>query len=124
MPAKILIVEDDAALRKVYIAVLTKEGYQVEFASDGKDALQKATNNPPDLVLLDVMMPVLDGLGFLRAFDVTNKHPNTKVIMFSNSEQPAKVEEAIQLGASRYMSKYSNTPKAMVGVIRDVLAAK
>ena len=119
-----MIVEDDAALRKVYIAVLTREGYQVEFASDGQDALRKATQNPPDLVLLDVMMPVLDGLGFLRAFDVTNTHPKTKVIMFSNSDQPEKVQEAIQLGASRYMSKYNNTPKVMAGVIREVLAEK
>lgn len=121
---KVLIVEDNASLQKIYVAVLTKEGYEVEFASDGAEALSKATATPPDLVLLDVMMPNLDGIGFLKAFDVKGKYPDTKVIVFSNTELPAKVQEAMKLGAARYVSKYNHTPKAMVGVIREVLAAK
>lgn len=120
--ARILIVEDNAALRKIYVSVLTKEGYEVEFAGDGQEALIKAINRPPDLVLLDVMMPTLDGIGFLRAFDVKKKYSNTKVIMFSNTEQQEKVQEATQLGAVRYLSKYNHTPKVVAGVIKEVLA--
>lgn len=119
---KVLIVEDNEALRKIYVAVLSSEGFEVEFAGDGREALSKARKAPPDLILLDVMMPHLDGLGFLRAFDVKEAHPGTKVIMFSNTEVPGRVQEAMALGAARYMSKYKQTPKSMVGVIKEVLA--
>jgi len=121
---KVLIVEDNAALRKIYVTLLTKEGYEVAFAVDGKEALAMATANPPELILLDVMMPNLDGVGFLRAFDVKGKHPDTKVIMFSNTEVPAKVKEALELGAVRYMTKYNFTPKDMVALVRETLASR
>lgn len=121
--ASILIVEDNTALRKIYVTLLTKEGFSVDAALDGRDALEKALKNPPDLILLDIMMPVLDGVGFLREFDIKNKHPNVKVIIFSNTEVPDKVKEAIDLGAIRYMTKHNVTPKAMVSLVRELLAA-
>lgn len=119
--SRVLIVEDNAALQKIYVTLLTKEGYDVEFASDGKQALEKASASPPDLILLDMMMPNLDGVGFLRAYDIKNKHPNTKVVIFSNTEVPAKVKEARELGATRYMTKYNFSPKDMIGMIREML---
>jgi len=118
---RVLIVEDNPALQKVYVTLLTKEGYNVEFVNDGKQALEKATAAPPDLILLDMMMPNLDGVGFLRAYDLKNKHPDVKVMVFSNTEVPAKVKEAMELGAIRYMTKYNFTPKDMVAAIRGVL---
>jgi len=118
---RVLIVEDNPALQKVYVTLLTKEGYDVEFVNDGKQALEKATAAPPDLILLDMMMPNLDGVGFLRAYDIKNKHPNVKVMVFSNTEVPTKVKEAMELGATRYMTKYNFTPKDMVAAIRGVL---
>lgn len=119
--AQVLIVEDNAALQKIYVTLLTKEGHEVDFANDGKQALEKANARPPDLILLDMMMPHLDGVGFLRAYDLKNKHPQTKVVVFSNTEVPAKVKEAMELGASRYMTKYNMTPKEMVGAVRGLL---
>ncbi|HYC36584.1 MAG TPA: response regulator [Usitatibacter sp.] len=121
--ARVLIVEDNAALQKIYVTLLTKEGYDVDFASDGRVALEKAEKRPPDLILLDMMMPNLDGVGFLRAYDLQGKHPGVKVVVFSNTEVPGKVKEALELGASRYMTKYNFTPKDMVGLIRDMLKA-
>jgi CheY-like chemotaxis protein len=119
---RVLIVEDNPALQKVYVTLLNKEGYDVDFAGDGKEALEKATAAPPDLILLDMMMPNLDGVGFLRAYDLKNKHPDVKVIIFSNTEVPAKVKEAKDLGAMRYMTKYNVTPRDMVATIRETLA--
>ena len=119
--AHVLIVEDNAALQKIYVTLLTKEGHEVDFANDGKQALEKANARPPDLILLDMMMPHLDGVGFLKAYDIKGKHPKTKVVVFSNTEVPAKVKEALELGASRYMTKYNMTPKDMVAAVRGLL---
>jgi len=120
--AKVLIVEDNQALRKIYVTLLAKEGYEVAFASDGREALAMATASPPDLILLDMMMPHLDGVGFLREFDLKGRHPDVKVIVFSNTEMPAKVKEARDLGALRYVTKYNFTPKDMVALVRETLA--
>jgi CheY-like chemotaxis protein len=121
--ARVLIVEDNALLQKVYVTLLSKEGHQVDFAGDGKLALEKANASPPDLILLDMMMPHLDGVGFLRAFDLKGKHPATKVLVFSNTEVPAKVKEALELGAARYMTKYNMTPKDMVAAVKSLLGS-
>ncbi|MGH8457074.1 MAG: response regulator, partial [Stenotrophobium sp.] len=106
----------------IYTTLLTKEGYEVEFAGDGKDALDKAVKTPPDLILLDLLMPVLDGIGFLRAYNLKVRHPQVKVIVFSNTEMPDKLREAKELGAVRYMAKFHFTPTALVSLIKEELA--
>lgn len=121
--AKILIVEDDAFLRKAYVNILTKENFEVEVAADGNDALAKATANEPDLIILDILMPGMDGIEFLKQYDVKNKHPNVKVIVFSNLSIQDKVNEAVELGASNYKTKAFFTPKEMVQLIRDTLVS-
>jgi CheY-like chemotaxis protein len=120
--ARVLIVEDNAALQKIYVTLLTKEGFDVECVGDGAQALSRAETRPPDLILLDMMMPNLDGLGFLRAYDLKGRHPGVKVVIFSNTEMPEKVKEAMALGAARYMTKYNFTPKKMVELIREMVA--
>ncbi len=122
--AKVLIVDDNAALREVYATLLSKEGYEVDVATQGQEALDKAEKNPPDLILLDILMPTLDGVAFLKAFDLKNRHPGVKVVVFSNSEEQGKMQEAAALGAVRYVTKYNITPKAMVQLVKDVLAEK
>lgn len=119
---KVLLVEDNPAVWKIYHTLLLREGYQVDCAGDGEAALEKARQDPPDLVLLDLRMPKLDGLGFLRAYDVKHQHPQVKVVVFSNSENPDEVREATELGAVRYMVKYTATPKTMLALIRELLA--
>lgn len=121
---KILVVEDDPSLRKIYVTILIKEGYEVAAAVDGKDALRLAGESEPDLILLDMLMPKMNGIEFLRAYDIKGKHPNVKVIAFSNTEKPEYLSEAPKLGATKYMTKYSFTPKAMVGLIKETLALK
>lgn len=122
--SRILIVEDDEMVQSIYQAILTKEGYKVEVASDGQEALRKASAKEPDLILLDMLMPSMSGLEFLRAYDLRNQHPHVKVIAFSNADQPELIRDAAALGAIRYMTKFSFSPKAMVGLIQDALASK
>ena len=120
---KILIVEDDPFLRKAYINILTKENFEVDFAEDGEQGLAKAENWKPDLIMLDMLMPKVDGIEFLRQFDIKGKHPDTKVIAFSNMSVPEKVNEAVALGVSNYKTKAFFSPKEMVGLIRETLAS-
>lgn len=118
---RILVIEDDQMLRKIYERVLIKEGYEVDMATDGIEGLKKALENEPDLIVLDMMMPNMNGLEFLRSYDVINAHPKVKVIGFSNTEAPQWINQARALGAVKYMTKYSFSPKAMLGLIKDTL---
>ena len=122
--SKILIVEDDAFLRKAYVNVLTKEGFEVDFAATGTEALEKATAHEPDLIILDMLMPQMNGIEFLKTYDIKNKHPRVKVIVFSNMSIAETVNEAIALGASNYKTKAFFSPREMVQLIRDTLAGE
>lgn len=120
--AKILVVEDDPALRKIYVSILTKEGHAVTGAFDGTEGLRLATESEPDLILLDMMMPNMNGIEFLRAYDIKGRHPTVKVIAFSNTEKPEFMHEAPKLGAAKYITKYSFSPKALVELIGQTLS--
>lgn len=120
---KVLVVEDDLRLKLTYDIILKKEGYEVDRAVDGVEALAKAESFQPDLILLDVRMPNMDGIEFLRQYKLKEKHPNVKVIVFSNMEQPEQLDEAYELGASRYMLKSSTSPRELSELIKATLAS-
>ncbi|MGH8459178.1 MAG: response regulator [Nevskiales bacterium] len=122
--AKVLIVEDDPSLRKIYVSILTKEGFDVTGAFDGKEGLRLASESEPDLILLDMMMPNMTGIEFLRAYDIPGKHPKVKVIAFSNTEQAEFVDESKKLGATAYMAKFRFTPGSLVAMVRETLSVK
>jgi DNA-binding response OmpR family regulator len=118
---RILVIEDDVNLRKVYVTILGKEGFDVVAAVDGKDGLRLANEKEPDLILLDMMMPNMNGIDFLKAYDIPGKHPKVKVLAFSATEKADFQSEAARLGAARYLTKFSVSPKKMVAVIREAL---
>ena len=118
---KILVIEDDEMLRTIYTSVLTKENFTVEAASTGKEGLAVAESFGPDLIILDMLMPEMDGLEFLREYDLKNKHPEVKVIVFSNVTSGDRITEAVDLGAVNYKTKALFSPKEMIGLIRDTL---
>jgi len=98
----ILVVDDDKRLRELVKAYLTQEGFRVLTAADGQEALYVARYERPDLVILDLMMPVLDGYGFMRAY---KKERETPIILLT-----AKVDESdkvlgLELGADDYVTK-------------------
>lgn len=119
--ASILIAEDDAILQSAYNTVLSMEGYGVKTAPDGAEALRLALGEHFDLILLDMLMPNMTGLEFLRTFKPKEKHPDTKVIVFSNMMVPEDMQEALSLGAVKYLTKATFTPKEMVATIKEVL---
>jgi CheY-like chemotaxis protein len=119
--ARVLIVEDDERLKMTYGIVLGKEGHEVEHAADGQEALDKLSVYAPDVVLLDLHMPNIDGIEFLKRADMPAKYPSTKVIVFSNMEQPEQLEQAYELGADRYMLKASTSPKQLADLISNTL---
>jgi len=123
-PTTVLVIEDDAVLRSAYKTVLTLEGYATETAADGLEAMRQTQSREFDVILLDMLMPNLGGLDFLHSFEATTKHPHTKIIVFSNMSVPSDVHAAIQLGATKYLTKSSFTPKEMESIIREVLAGE
>lgn len=103
-PKKILIVDDEVALAKALQLKLQKEGFVTELASNGEEALKILAENTYDLLLLDLLMPQVDGWEVLAK--ITDK--NMVVVVTSNLGQPEDIERAKQLGASDFLVK-SNT---------------
>jgi DNA-binding response OmpR family regulator len=116
--AKILIVEDEIQLADAYAFLLRHQGHKVTVAHDGEEGLQKVKKAAPDLILLDMMMPKLDGLGFLHQFDA-KKHP--EVILLSNMQSRDYEAKAYDLGVSRYEIKASLSPPQLLKVVDDTL---
>ncbi|MGB4800698.1 MAG: response regulator [Candidatus Saccharimonadales bacterium] len=115
---KVLLVEDDAALSDAFLIMLEKNDFQVVTAFNGTEALDKMSDFTPDIILLDLLMPIMDGREFLRQFDNPTGIP---VIVFSNLDAKSEVEDVLQLGATRYMLKAWATPPELVRVIKDTL---
>lgn len=123
-PPVILIVEDERSLNEAYQIILRKSGYTVNVAYDGAEALEVAAKEEPDLILLDLRMPRMDGLEFLRRFKPLEEHPKVKVIVFSNYDMQKEIDEAYQLGADRYFMKALASPKELLQVVEATLANK
>lgn len=119
---KILVVEDSPILRSAYTTKFTIEGFAVDAAVDGAEALEKARASEPDLIVLDMLMPQMNGIEFLREYDLS-AHPGVRVVVFSNTSVPGMIEEALDLGAAKVLTKSIVSPKDLVGVVREILAA-
>ena len=122
--AKILVVEDDPALNNAYSIILKHEGHEVVAAFDGKEAIDKLADFDPDLILLDLLMPVMGGLEFLQQSDIRNKRSDVKILIFTNMENSPEVTEAYKLGANRCIIKSWTAPHNLARVVSDTLAAK
>lgn len=122
--ARILIVEDDRDLNNAYSVILKSAGHEVLEAFDGKEALQKLKSFSPDLILLDLLMPIMGGLEFLQHYDLTKAHPKVKVLIFTNMENSPEVNEAYKLGAHRCIIKSWTAPHNLARVVSDSLKDK
>ncbi|MGH7241680.1 MAG: response regulator [Candidatus Saccharimonadales bacterium] len=122
--ASILVVEDDKDLNAAYKLILEKAGYKVRVAYDGKAALEQLKEFEPDLILLDLLMPIMGGLEFLQNYELTDKHPDVKVLIFTNMENSPEVTEAYKLGAHRCIIKSWTAPQNLARLIHDALEKK
>lgn len=121
--ANILIVEDDLDLNNAYTFILKKEGHKVASAFNGDEAIETLQSFQPDLILLDLLMPVKSGIEFLKDYDVVHKHQTVKVLIFTNLEHASEIHEAFRLGADQCVIKAWTAPQGLVTVVKDVLEA-
>ena len=121
---KVMVVEDDAALREIYSIRITAEGYEVVSAGDGEEALAVAVREKPDLIVADVMMPKISGFDMLDILRNTPETTNIRIIMMtalSTDEQRARGES---LGCDRYLVKSQVGIEDLVNTIHEVLNDK
>ncbi len=121
--AKILIVEDEKLLNEAYELVLKKEGYSVEVTFNGEAALEVFKKQKPDLVLLDLHIPKIDGVEFLKQLKPADNYPDTRIIIFSNYDDPAEIEAAFKHGATKYILKAWSSPKELIKLVKETLEA-
>lgn len=117
----ILLVEDDPILSDAFSLNFTKSDYDLIHASDGQKALDILQDTTVDIILLDLLMPVMDGKEFLRQYDNPD---NTPIIVFSNIDSKTDVEEVLSLGATRYMLKAWASPREIRELIDDTIAGQ
>lgn len=122
--ARILVVEDDHDLNKAYCIILRHEGHEVVDAFDGKEALKKLKTFEPELILLDLLMPIMGGLEFLQQCDLPKTHKSVKVLIFTNMENSPEVAAAYKLGAHRCIIKSWTAPHNLARVVSDTLHSK
>lgn len=119
--ANILIVEDDKDLNNAYKIILENAGHKVESAFNGEEALNKLKKFDAQLILLDLLMPIMGGLEFLQHYDLTHKHPDVRVLIFTNMENSPEVNEAYKLGAHRCIVKSWTAPQNLSRVVDNAL---
>jgi DNA-binding response OmpR family regulator len=118
MNKKILIVEDEPGLLKVLVDKFAKEGYEVVFAKDGQEGLDSAINNHPDLILLDIVMPVMDGMTMLNKLREDQWGKDANVILLTNLTEASKVNESYTQGVNDYLIKCDWTLEQLVEKIK------
>jgi len=118
---KILIIEDDKFLRELISQKLLKEGYVVNEAIDGEDGIKKTREDKPDLILLDLILPGIDGFEVLSQIKTDPSLATIRVIILSNLGQREDVEKGLKLGAVDYLIKAHFTPAEIVEKIRSII---
>src|SRR5258708_10159360 len=117
----ILVVEDDRFLANAYRIKLTKSGFEVHVAKDGQEALEILQTVIPDLILLDVVMPVRDGFSTLEAIKSDEKLKTIPVIVSSNLGQKEDTDRALKLGANDYFVKSDLSLNVLIEKINKLL---
>jgi len=123
--SKVLLVEDDDALRDMYNLILTRNGFEVDLAQDGEEALAKARQGGYAVILLDLLMPKLDGMGVLRQLNTESAEiSNGPVILLSNAQFDGMEKEAMSLGAKNVLLKADLLPMDLVKVVQKYIGER
>jgi DNA-binding response OmpR family regulator len=121
---KILIVEDEEILLTALSEELKQEGFQVVGAKDGVEGVEKAKNEAPHLILLDLVMPRLDGIGALKELKAQPETKDIPVVILTNLSDYDKISDALTLGAMDYLVKANYRLEELVNKIKTVLERK
>lgn len=120
--AKVLIVEDDQLIARMYQKIFTFEHFDVVMAANGEEGLDKARSEKPTLVLLDVMMPKMNGLEVLEKLKADPATKAIPVIMLTNLAGQQDAETALSKGAVKYIVKSQYDPKQIADMVKEILA--
>jgi CheY-like chemotaxis protein len=118
---RVLFVEDDPAVAHTYKLKLELDGYAVELAADGVQAVEMAMGNPPDIIFLDIRLPKMDGLGVLEALRQHDRTRAVPVVILSNYTERELVDRGLRLGALEYLVKSQTTPARVAGGVASWL---
>ena len=121
MAKVILVIEDDKFLRELITQKLIKEGYEISEAIDGEEGIKKIKEEKPDLVLLDLILPGIDGFEVLSKMKEDLALAQIPVIILSNLGQKEDVERGLKLGAVDYLIKAHFTPGEIIEKIKNAL---
>jgi CheY-like chemotaxis protein len=122
MAQKILVVDDDLFIRELYEEIIKKSGYEVDAVMDGVEAVEKIRNNTYSLILLDMNMPNLNGLGVLSELEKNPPlHPNGPIILLTNSGDDAQVKDGLSKGATSYLVKADMDPAQLMENIKKLI---
>ena len=122
MARKIMVVDDDLYIRELYVEILKGEGYTVESAQNGEEAINKLKDGGYDLILLDIMMPKVDGLGVM---DTLAKNPpptkNGPILLLTNLDHGPLIKDAMSRGAAAFIVKADITPADLITQVKKYL---
>jgi len=121
---KVLIIEDNVTVTTLYRNMLRAAGFVVEAAADGAKGLAAVSSFRPDVVLLDLMLPAIDGLSVLRTLRADPEWTALPIVVFSNSYSGQRLTEVWEAGATQVLAKASSTPKQVVEAVRATVAAR
>src|SRR5438034_10052318 len=119
---KVLIVEDDSIVVHIYKTRLEKEGYEVEIAPDGQSGFYRIHEFEPDAVMLDLMLPKMNGLDILKKIRAEAKFSKIPVVVFTNAYVPNMINEAFQAGATQVFNKATLTPRQILDALNNIIA--
>ena len=118
---KIMVVEDDVFVMDIYHTKLEQEGFQVIEAANGLEAIKKLEEVIPDVMLLDILMPYMDGLEVLEKIKADDRFKNIPVVLLTNLSQKEEVNKGLKLGANDYLIKSHFTPSEVLDKIKNFL---
>jgi len=120
--AKVLLVEDTEEMQRMYAFGLQKEGFEVVTANSGGEALARMDEDHFEIILLDMMLGGMSGLDFLKEYDVKTKSPGTKVVVFTNLDNPNIKARIEAVGVDGYLNKSNYEPKQLADYLKQLLA--
>ena len=121
--SKVLVVDDEAYILNILDFSLDSEGFSVVTAANGEEALRKAADERPDLVILDVMMPKIDGFEVCRALKAKKETQTIPVILLTAKDRDADRQKANEVGADLYMTK-PFSPARLIAAVQELLGSK
>jgi len=119
--AKLLIVEDDELMLRMYTKLLSYVGFDTVIAKDGQEGLEKARTEKPSLIILDIMMPKINGLDVLKALKADKETQNIPVVLLTNVSDDNILTEALKLGATGYLIKSQIANNELIEEIKQYL---